>query len=64
MATATIPHDRRSARVAIVEQHVGHAFALCERVVLLHHGAVSWSGPSKDAVDRVVTEVFDHGVAH
>ncbi len=45
----------------IVEQHVGHAFALCERVVLLHHGAVSWAGASKDAVDRVVTEVFDHG---
>ena len=48
----------------IVEQHVGHAFALCERVVLLHHGAVSWTGASKDAVGRVVTEVFDHGVAH
>ncbi|MEY2569927.1 MAG: hypothetical protein QOE63_277 [Acidimicrobiaceae bacterium] len=43
----------------IVEQQVGHAFALCDRVVLLHHGAVSWTGSSKDAVDRVVNEVFD-----
>ena len=43
----------------IVEQQVGHAFSLCDRVVLLHHGAVSWTGSSKDAVDRVVTEVFD-----
>jgi branched-chain amino acid transport system ATP-binding protein len=43
----------------IVEQHVGHALDLCDRVVLLHHGAVAWEGASKDAVDRVVTEVFD-----
>ena len=42
----------------IVEQHVGHALALCDRVVLLDHGAISWEGPSSDAADRVVTAVF------
>ncbi|MDX6233940.1 MAG: hypothetical protein QOH68_3022 [Nocardioidaceae bacterium] len=43
----------------IVEQHVGHALALCDRVVLLDHGAVSWHGPAAEAVDRVVTKVFE-----
>jgi branched-chain amino acid transport system ATP-binding protein len=42
----------------IVEQHVGHALALCDRVVVLDHGAVSWEGPSADAVSHVVTKVF------
>jgi branched-chain amino acid transport system ATP-binding protein len=42
----------------IVEQHVGHALALCDRVVLLDHGAITWEGPSADAADRVVTAVF------
>jgi branched-chain amino acid transport system ATP-binding protein len=42
----------------IVEQHVGHALALCDRVVLLDHGAIAWEGPSADAADRVVTAVF------
>jgi branched-chain amino acid transport system ATP-binding protein len=42
----------------IVEQLVGDALELCDRVVLLHHGAVSWEGPSADAAQRVVTEVF------
>jgi branched-chain amino acid transport system ATP-binding protein len=42
----------------IVEQHVGHALALCDRVVLLDHGAVSWEGLAADAADRVVTAVF------
>jgi branched-chain amino acid transport system ATP-binding protein len=44
----------------IVEQHVGHAVALCDRIVLLDHGAVSWVGPSAEAVDRVVSKVFEH----
>ena len=44
----------------IVEQHVGHALALCDRVVLLDHGAVSWEGSPADAGDRVVTKVFEH----
>jgi branched-chain amino acid transport system ATP-binding protein len=42
----------------IVEQQVGHALALCDRVVLLDHGAIAWEGPSGEAVDRVVTTVF------
>jgi branched-chain amino acid transport system ATP-binding protein len=42
----------------IVEQQVTHALKLCDRVVLLHHGAVSWTGPSGEAGGRVVTEVF------
>ena len=42
----------------IVEQHVGHALALCDRVVLLDHGAITWEGPASDAADRVVTAVF------
>jgi branched-chain amino acid transport system ATP-binding protein len=42
----------------IVEQHVGHALALCDRVVLLDHGAIAWEGPSSEAADRVVTTVF------
>jgi branched-chain amino acid transport system ATP-binding protein len=41
----------------IVEQQVTHALALCDRVVLLEHGAVSWSGSSAAAAD-VVTQAF------
>ena len=43
----------------VVEQQVGHALALCDRVVLLRHGSVSWEGPAADAASRVVSEVFD-----
>ena len=43
----------------IVEQHVGHALDLCHRVLLLHHGAVTWEGPSHDAADRVLAELFE-----
>ena len=45
--------------VLIVEQQVGHALALCDRVVLLDHGAVAWEGIPADAADRVVTKVFE-----
>jgi branched-chain amino acid transport system ATP-binding protein len=41
----------------VVEQFVGHAIGLCDRVVLLHHGAVGWSGPSSEAIDRVWRDV-------
>ena len=44
----------------IVEQHVGHALALCDRVVLLDHGAVAWQGSPADATARVVAGVFEH----
>ena len=43
----------------IVEQHVGHALALCDRVILLDHGAVSWEGTPADAPEHVVTKVFE-----
>ncbi len=44
----------------IVEQHIGHALALCDRVLLLEHGSIIWEGPAADAESRVVAEVF-HG---
>ncbi len=37
----------------VIEQHVAHALALCDRVVVLDHGSVSWSGRTADAADRV-----------
>jgi len=43
----------------IVEQHVVQALALCDRAVVLDHGAVSWEGPSAEAAERVVTKVFE-----
>jgi branched-chain amino acid transport system ATP-binding protein len=44
----------------IVEQHIAHALALCDRVVLLDHGSVTWEGRAAEAGDRVVAKVFDH----
>jgi branched-chain amino acid transport system ATP-binding protein len=32
----------------VVEQHVGHALRLCDRVAVLDHGLVAWSGRSDD----------------
>ncbi len=45
----------------IVEQHVSHALALCDRVLLLEHGSIIWEGPPADATDRVVARIFEHG---
>lgn len=45
----------------IVEQHVSHALALCDRVLLLEHGSIIWEGPPDDAADRVVARIFEHG---
>jgi branched-chain amino acid transport system ATP-binding protein len=42
----------------VVEQHVGHALRLCDRVAMLDHGSVSWVGASADAADRVTTQLF------
>jgi branched-chain amino acid transport system ATP-binding protein len=42
----------------IVEQQVGHALELCDRVALLDHGSISWTGTSAEAAD-VVTQTFD-----
>ena len=44
----------------IVEQHIPHALALCDRVVLLEHGAVVWEGPAAESGDRVAAKVFEH----
>jgi branched-chain amino acid transport system ATP-binding protein len=49
----------RGTSLLIVEQQVGHALDLCDRIVLVNRGAVSWEGPSADAAERVVIEVFD-----
>lgn len=37
----------------VVEQQVSHALALADRVVVLDHGAVTWSGPSAEASNKV-----------
>ena len=44
----------------IVEQHVSHALALCDRALLLEHGQVIWEGPADDAGDRVASKIFEH----
>lgn len=44
----------------IVEQQVSHALDLCDRAVLLDHGAVSWQGPAADAGALISTRVFEH----
>lgn len=45
----------------IVEQHVGHALALCDRAVLLDHGAIAWQGPTAEAAEVIGTALFDTG---
>jgi branched-chain amino acid transport system ATP-binding protein len=45
----------------IVEQHIAHALALCDRVVLLEHGTVAWEGTAKEAEERVTAYVFERG---
>lgn len=37
----------------VIEQHVSHALALCDQVVVLDHGSVSWSGRTADATARI-----------
>ncbi len=49
---------RSGTALLIVEQQVAHALDLCDRVVLLEHGAVSWQGPTAEAHDRVGSQVF------
>jgi len=38
-----------------------HVLDLCDRVVLLEHGAVAWEGSSADVEEGVVSKVFEHG---
>jgi branched-chain amino acid transport system ATP-binding protein len=49
------------AALLIVEQHVGHALRLCDRVAILDHGSVGWTGASADAVDLVTAQVVGLG---
>ncbi|HEX6417542.1 MAG TPA: ABC transporter ATP-binding protein [Acidimicrobiales bacterium] len=44
-----------------VEQHVGHALALCDRVVLLEHGTVRWHGPAGEARHRLASNLSAGG---
>ena len=37
----------------VIEQHVSHALELCDEVVVMEHGCVSWAGPSAEATERV-----------
>jgi branched-chain amino acid transport system ATP-binding protein len=39
----------------VIEQHVAHALALCDRVAMLDHGAVAWVGPAAEARARITT---------
>lgn len=49
------------ASLLIVEQHMGHALALCDRAILLDHGAVSWQGPASEAAEAAGASLFDTG---
>jgi branched-chain amino acid transport system ATP-binding protein len=54
--TLTKLRDEGTA-LLVVEQQVVHALRLCERVAVLDHGKVSWTGSSTDA-ENVVAEAF------
>lgn len=47
----------------IVEQHVGHALELCDRVLLLDRGTIVWEGPPAEAGERVAAHLFEHSAA-
>ncbi|HMG43134.1 MAG TPA: ABC transporter ATP-binding protein [Acidimicrobiales bacterium] len=46
----------------VVEQHVGHALRLCDRVAVLDHGSVAWAGASADATEHVRSHLSDAAV--
>lgn len=41
--------------VLIIEQHVGHALALADRVAVLSHGRVAWEGTASEASIGAIT---------
>lgn len=45
--------------VLVVEQHIGHALALCDTAVLLEHGKIAWQGPADEAREVVTTHLFE-----
>jgi branched-chain amino acid transport system ATP-binding protein len=51
------------AALLVIEQHVARALALCERVVILDHGTVSWAGPAAEAAERVQLHLHHDVVA-
>ena len=42
----------------VIEQHVSHALALCDEVIILDHGGIEWQGESKSAGDRVQAYLY------
>lgn len=54
-------HEQGTA-LLIVEQHVRNALALCDRAVVLAHGAVRWAGPASEAADRAADGLAGAGV--
>jgi branched-chain amino acid transport system ATP-binding protein len=50
----------RGTSLLVIEQHVAHALDLCDRVVMLDHGGVAWSGLPAEAADRVRSRISDH----
>ena len=47
--------------VLIVEQQARQALQLCDRVVVLAHGAVEWEGPADEATKVMVSQIFTTG---
>jgi branched-chain amino acid transport system ATP-binding protein len=45
----------------VVEQRVGQALALCDRVVVLDHGSVAWTGPTAEAAKVVQSQLHPGG---
>jgi branched-chain amino acid transport system ATP-binding protein len=41
----------------VIEQHVTHALALCDRVAILDHGEIGWIGATADAMGRVQAQL-------
>jgi branched-chain amino acid transport system ATP-binding protein len=48
----------------IVEQHVGHALAIADRVLLMAHGEVSWEGDATEAADVVAAGILGPAASH
>ncbi|MCY3961620.1 MAG: ABC transporter ATP-binding protein [bacterium] len=60
---ATLARIREAGTaLLIVEQHMGHALALCDRAILLDHGTIAWQGPSAEAAATLAATLFDTGV--
>ena len=55
-------HERRAALdLGFGREQVGQALQLCDRVVVLAHGAVEWEGPADEAGDVMVGRMFTTG---